>query len=188
MKIEMSLPNDADLLADLHSCWDDALQIAVRLDDDLLAELVENGFVLDERQTQKGEWARSRRISGHEGTLRDFPGLEVVPPSPLPYEGLRNKRPSMEKAISTGRVTHQEPDQIVAQALVIQVIPHHNGEIFLSKTAVNQNPKFFGWPFTGKTRPKKASNPSYPQREPDPVVNIRVFDKSGTLIVEVTDF
>src|SRR5690606_29155885 len=68
-----------------------------------------------------------------------------------------------------------------AEALVIQVVPHHNGEVFLSKRAVDQNPDFFGWPFTGLTVPKLMGRPAYPQRIPDPVVNLRVYDAAGTV-------
>lgn len=70
---------------------------------------------------------------------------------------------------------------ILADGFVIQVIPHHNGEILLSKVAVDQNRPFFGFPFTGATVPKKIGNPTYPQRVPDPIVNIRVFDDKGAL-------
>src|SRR5207244_789767 len=66
-----------------------------------------------------------------------------------------------------------------AEALVMQVRPHHNGEIFLSKRAIDQDPAFFGWPFIGRSTPKKSTNPSYPQRVPDPVVDIRVINAAG---------
>jgi HKD family nuclease len=62
-----------------------------------------------------------------------------------------------------------------ADTLVIQIKPHHNGEIFLSKLAVDENPAFFGFPFTGWTTPKKVTNPQYPQRIPDPIANIVVY-------------
>ncbi|MEG0836015.1 MAG: hypothetical protein RR413_11280, partial [Christensenellaceae bacterium] len=60
-------------------------------------------------------------------------------------------------------------------------VPHYNGEVFLSKRAIDQNPVFFGFPFTGQTNPKKATNASYPQREPDPIVNIFIYDAAGNL-------
>ena len=69
-----------------------------------------------------------------------------------------------------------------SDVFVIQISPHHNGEIFLSKSAVKQNPSFFGYPFSGRTVPKRAGNPSYPQRIPDPVVAIRVYDASGAFV------
>lgn len=66
--------------------------------------------------------------------------------------------------------------------------PHYNGEILLSKIAVDQNPTFFGYPFTGMTVPKKAGNPTYPQRVPDPIVNIYVYDNTGALVNTATNY
>ena len=82
----------------------------------------------------------------------------------------------------------QAPRNAAAKALVIQIVPHRNGEVFLSKIAINQNPSFFGYPFTGATTPKKPTNPSYPQREPDPVVNITVFDSLGEALTQLRRF
>ena len=65
----------------------------------------------------------------------------------------------------------------------MQITPHRNGEVFLSKAAMDQDPAFFGWPFTGRTVPKMSTNPSYPQREPDPVVDLKVRDDTGSLIL-----
>src|SRR5205085_2252108 len=88
--------------------------------------------------------------------------------------------------------TRQAPATLAAivssEALVIQIVPHHNGEVFLSKIAVNQNPGFFGFPFRGITTPKIARNPSYPQRVPDPVVNITVYDAAGNVTLTRTAF
>lgn len=77
---------------------------------------------------------------------------------------------------------------IVVDGFAIQVNPHSNGEIHLSKLATDQNSSFFHYPFTGMTVPKKSSNPSYPQCTPDPMVNIRVFDSTGTLVNTVLDY
>ena len=71
---------------------------------------------------------------------------------------------------------------VIVEGLVMLITPHYNGDILLSKIAVNQNPSFFGFPFTGHTTPKLASNPTYPQRDPDPVVNIYVYDSSDALV------
>lgn len=64
-------------------------------------------------------------------------------------------------------------------ALLIEVRPHHNGEVFLSKRAVDDDPGFFGYPFTGWTTPKRGSNPPYPMLSPDPAVEIVVHDAQG---------
>src|SRR5690606_13423863 len=46
--------------------------------------------------------------------------------------------------------------------------------------AALQNPAFFNWPFTGKTTPKKVGNPSYPQLDPDPIIDLVVLGASPT--------
>lgn len=79
-------------------------------------------------------------------------------------------------------------DQNHFETLLIQIKPHHNGEIFLSKLAVNERPAFFGFPFTGQTIPKKASNSSYPQREPDPIVNILVYGSNFTELLKLENY
>lgn len=113
------------------------------------------------------------------------------PPSPIPKETFStaqqanaapHEQPTTHRAPATPAAT------VSSEALVIQIVPHHNGEVFLSKIAVNQNPSFFGFPFTGATTPKIASNPSYPQRVPDPVVNITVYDGVGNVAVTKTAF
>jgi hypothetical protein len=65
---------------------------------------------------------------------------------------------------------------------VIQIVPHDNGEVFLSKIAADQDPEFFGLPFTGLTIPKTLGGRPYPQRLPDPIVNIRIYDAQGNII------
>jgi hypothetical protein len=60
--------------------------------------------------------------------------------------------------------------------------------VFLSKTAINQNPDFFGFPFTGRTKPKFPSNPAYPQRVPDPLVNINVYGATDKRVLRLARF
>jgi hypothetical protein len=74
----------------------------------------------------------------------------------------------------------------MASGFAIQIKPHHNGEIFLSVSAALQNPAFFRWPFTGATTPKKPGNPSYPQLDPDPVVNIVVYGAPTTPLLTLS--
>jgi len=73
----------------------------------------------------------------------------------------------------------------VQKTLLIDVRPHHNGELLLSKLAVNSDPEFFGFPFTGRTIPKRVGNAPYPMAEPDPRVEIVVRDASGDVIRRV---
>ncbi|HGF7286378.1 hypothetical protein FKY77_06260 [Enterococcus faecium] len=69
--------------------------------------------------------------------------------------------------------------QEIVGKLLIEVIPHHNGEVFLSVRAVNKNPDFFGLPFTGASTPTKAF--SYPSRDPKPNVTLNVYDSLNNL-------
>ena len=74
------------------------------------------------------------------------------------------------------------------RGFAIQIKPHRNGEIFLSYTAVRQNPDFFGWPFSGRTTPKISNNLSYPQRIPDPVANIEVRGAEPSPILALSKY
>jgi HKD family nuclease len=65
---------------------------------------------------------------------------------------------------------------------LIEVRPHHNGEVFLSYSAVKQHPAFFQYPFTGLSTPRSASNAPYPMMHPDPIVEIIVYDIGGNMI------
>lgn len=107
------------------------------------------------------------------------PDIKIKPPSPLP-KGLfvKKKKPTKAKPVSRSTAP-RTASPVIADSLVIQILPHENGEIFLSKRALDQNPDFFGYPFSGRTTPKKGSNTSYPQRQPDPVVRFMVFNTRG---------
>ncbi len=166
VQIELDLPADAADLAVLDDAWTALLPSAcpatVPLDGAALDRLLKAGLVLDERAMQIN---RPRGDAASFGTGRGqlFRGVPVLPESPLP---------PLHRA-SRGAPGDAPPHP--ARRFAIQIKPHHNGEIFLSVTAAMQNPAFFDWPFTGRTSPKKAGNPSYPQRDPDPVANIAVY-------------
>lgn len=110
------------------------------------------------------------------GGMVIFPRIRPAPPSPIPKGVLTTATPVLPAAPGglplppvvvgppvLGGVLPAPPAAIsptvaavAATALVIQLRPHDNGEIFLSMRAVNQNPAFFGYPFSGNTKPKKA--------------------------------
>ncbi len=93
---------------------------------------------------------------------------------------------SKKRAVAPkGAAQKRTPSPVSTEALVIQIVPHHNGEVFLSKIAVDQNPNFFGFPFTGQTAPKKANNPSYPQREPNPIVDLKIYGDGAVPVVHL---
>ena len=168
--IELDLPADAENLAALESAWTGLLPALCSATEVLtirrIQELLDEGVVVPEgamlvNAADDARVGRSRRTTPSQ--------FHVLPESPLPKKLLSAKR----IAVSAG------PATVVGTAgvrgLAIQIKPHHNGEIFLSRTAAAQNPSFFNWPFTGRTTPKKPSNPSYPQLDPDPIVDISVF-------------
>lgn len=170
VKIEMSLPQDNDILSQFEICWERTLAVSRILTNDLMFELRENELIVDEISSRRDINQRGRRSSNRQEII--FPKIRIVPPSSVPKQSLPSRPlPVINETVS---VTNNPP--LAVEALVIQIVPHRNGEIFLSKKAIDQNPEFFGFPFTGNTIPKKATNPSYPQHTPDPVVNIRVLD------------
>jgi len=183
IKLILSLPSDSQTLADLDACWTDALQVSATLTPSLLAQLAGAGYLLDESQKSGAISSGSNKLPGQQPFASQFPSIHVVPPSPIPapVKGLLPKKPKIAPVLLPMPV-------IGAQGLVIQIVPHHNGEVFLSKLAIDQNPSFFGWPFSGQTVPKKPSNKPYPQRIPDPIVDLRLYDASGSLKIQHNPF
>ncbi|AJC64954.1 phospholipase D family protein [Dickeya zeae] len=175
--LDLVLPEDDSIYNDLETMWGSLLPhscVATKpFEQKLLDELIANGAILSELDKQ----ARAKLTGNYPTAPRT--GLVCKPASPLPASIMKRKTLT-PKTQATGIMGQlQYPQQVVA-GLIIQIKPHHNGEIFLSKIAVLQNQSFFGWPFKGSTTPKKAGNPAYPQRTPDPVVNINVYGPATT--------
>jgi hypothetical protein len=61
-------------------------------------------------------------------------------------------------------------------------------EIYLFKRALDEDPAFWGLPFRGITTPKLATTVPQPQPEPLPIVSITIYDASGAVLHEVTDY
>ncbi len=163
--IDMDRTTDAGVVTEFTGLWDDTLQAARLLDRPLLAELLAANLLADEAQSQR-RTSRASAVAAGGPAKPKFPKLAFRPPSAIPRSAIqpKTKQPTRTPAVALPATTAT----VGAAALVIQITAHHNGEIFLSKGAVNQDPAFFGWPFTGNTVPKKAANPSYPQRTPEP--------------------
>jgi len=190
IRLDLSLPADDSVKAELLACWDDAVTASLPLNATLLSRLSATGMVLDENQMQRGG-SRSSVSSAAGGVVTGFPAMHIRPPSPIPAGSMRQRRaPARPQKKAPAILTATVPilPSVGTQALIIQIAPHHNGEVFLSKGAANQNPAFFGWPFTGQTLPKKPTNPSYPQRTPDPVVDLKVYDSSGKIAIQHNPF
>jgi len=180
IKISMVIPEDIDFLNEVIEGWETCKKSSRKLDKDLLNRLIVQNLVQDEktiRSTSKRYQQPS--VSSSESVLQDpviFTKFKTVPPDPLPRNVLisKTKEPTQGKR----RTKYTIKQNITpATTLIMDIVPHHNGEVFLSKNAVNQNHAFFGWPFTGHTKPKKETNPSYPQRFPDPIVELVLIDQ-----------
>jgi len=177
VKIEFDLPNDRKEWLDFSGWWSDLLAHpnCLNLSSTLLTKLIAEGVLLDETRSTAG----MARGVGKRSNL--FPSTKSKPASPLrATASVPGKKPSIARA--------KKLIPIIPEAHLIQIRSHHNGEIFLSKGAVNQYPEFFGFPFTGSAKPKKASNQPYPQRVPDPITHWRAFKKGKGAPEELPNF
>lgn len=52
-------------------------------------------------------------------------------------------------------------------------------EIYMSKNAINEDPAFFGHPFKGRNKPKRAGNVPQPELSPRPNVDLRILGPDG---------
>ena len=179
-----------------YSVLDDEFECCIALDDHVIKSLQESDCLLDETsQASKGHKKRNVGSTGKNTAIETlFGDYRALPPRALPKLG-KTKKPNGskgQKAATPVNVTGVAANSaIAANGLVMQVKQmqaKHNGEIMLSKMAVDQNPGFFGYPFSGHTTPKFARNASSPQRKPDPIVNIQIIDASGKLITNVPDY
>lgn len=187
VKVELDRPEDEVSFEEALSCWEsllpDVCSMTREFDQAFIDELLSRGLIFDEsvsklRQPRTVETSPDGSSAEEVSRPSLFPRSYPKPPSPIPKEIFTTAKPAPRSRKSTKRAA-STPSPVASEALVIQIVPHHNGEVFLSKQAVDQNPIFFGSPFTGRTAPKRTGNPSYPQRDPDPVVNITVYDRHG---------
>jgi len=204
IKIEFDRPEDEadfqEALASWTSLLPNVCAMTQQLDAALIQGLFADGLIFDENITKpkqpkedltSPDGSPAPAATPPKQTEGRFPRAYPKPPSPIPKEAFPAALPTTA-APQAQPTTQQAPATpaatVSSEALVIQVVPHHNGEVFLSKIAINQNPGFFGFPFTGATTPKFAQNPTYPQRVPDPVVNITVYDAAGNVAVTKIGF
>jgi len=209
VKIEFDLPEDDASWQEALSCWTsllpDQCPMTRRLDTELLDSLFQQEMVCDERSSRskslRDVHSPEEPSEQAEPLPELFPVVRMVPPSPIP-KGLfsppprrtpAKKAPKKSPAKSTKRPRAEPPPLptpvvVSAEAMVIEIVPPSNNEVRLSKGAIDQNPDFFGFPFTGSTVPKKpgtSENPRnrpYPQRTPDPTVQTTVYDVAGESI------
>jgi HKD family nuclease len=197
IRIDFALPADTATFREASACWDTLLPVACPssrlLDDKLLSELVTADLLFDESiPRQRFKDPDAAQSTSKTGRPRLFPLRYPKPPESLPLSALpasTTRRPKIPSSSPPMAVTRRlQVAASLGQELVLQIVPHHNGEVFLSKLAINQNPRFFGFPFSGQTTPKKASNASYPQREPDPIVDVTVYDNRGAPVLQKLNY
>lgn len=179
LQLDLELPDDSSGLRTFDTAWQQLLPNACpatfELNSKLLRQLVNNGSVAPESQSSHdiGDHASVGQLQPRAPSV-----LAVKPESPLPRSIVRPQVAQSQRHLAKSPV----------RGFAIQIKPHHNGEILLSVTAANQNPSFFHWPFQGKTTPKKPGNPSYPQLEPDPVVDLVVFGANRESVLKLSGY
>jgi hypothetical protein len=186
--------------------WQTAGPACLRVDASLIQRLYAEGDLLPERAIAAARRvaAAAPRSGSSARTVGRPPlfgssGAVSLPPAPPPLPPMAppavtppatppapsRTRPRRRLAASTPSPGATTPAASITaagaihQTLVIEVRPQHNGEIHLSKTAVDSDPGFFGFPFSGWTTPKRHGNPPYPMAQPDPQVEIVVYGRNG---------
>ncbi len=202
----------ADFLASFRAgldIWQSPGPACRALDAALIRDLYAQGELLSEAVIAQG--ARAARAATRRSTnaraagrtsLFGSSGIKVLPPSPEPMPPLPPaivvppplppavvvpppKPPTPAVAPTTPPATPAATSPGIHTAFLIEVRPHKNGEIFLSKLAATADPGFFGMPFTGWTTPARAGNAPYPEASPDPQVEIVIFDVAGNEVKRV---
>lgn len=103
----------------------------------------------------------------------------VKPTIPSPASGVV---PPILSLGATGLGSAPSPVPAGTKCLYMEVRPHHNGEVFLSYRAIDDDPIFFGHPFSGWTTPRAKGAKPYPMATPDPIVDIVVYDVAGNVV------
>lgn len=193
---QMAVIHEARALAT--SWMDESNGLAVEMDTDRLRELVSKGILpLEKHIVVKSKLTASARPPS---TAKDMPRWFVrkakLPAAPAPPT-------KGSPAVSASDLRKLAPNLIVGPTAksvpgAAQNAPSsfyldmpggkRKTELYLVKAALNENPAFFGHPFSGQTVPKNPKNPSQPERSPSPVVDVVVVDSSGTEIERVSDY
>lgn len=196
IELEFDIPEEQDAFDHVHlmyrSLLPDACVATRELNDEILAKLEADGLLLDEtKKAGSNGWVKRKVAHPPEEEHK----LPVKPASSLPSHVVFGKAPRKKELAKKADTLKVQADAVdVTKPLVpvsgfaIQIKLHHNGEIFLSKTAAQQNPAFFGMPFTGQTTPKKGENEGYPQRSPDPLCNIVVFGAGNAVLYSTSKY
>ncbi|WP_369355196.1 phospholipase D family protein [Lysinibacillus capsici] len=187
IEFDLTIPSEAKEFKEFHDSWQDLIPHCLLLDTPKLNALISSGALLDESKRVIRSSSSSSGSGSSSSSIKTSPSFSTKPPRAI-------SKGAITKIISGGTpspTTTAPPISTTVpgvNSLAIQITPKANGEILLSKLAVNQNPGFWGYPFTGFSTPKKASNPPYPQRTPDPIVNVNLFNSSGIQINRLNNY
>ncbi len=177
----LTLKNDDVVVNDLRSAldyWQSLGDNCKLVTPELMKELHEQGDLPSEQQLSAGIAASRSAIwgtSSRERSVRFSSGGSNAPPTPPRF-------PSGAAPPAVEPTTVLPPAGSTRRQFVIQVRPHRNGEVFLSYRAVTARPDFFQYPYTGRSVPRSARGMSYPAMEPDPTVEIIVYDSAGAIL------
>lgn len=178
--VDLDIAQEKNLYSDLRAIWDELLPnmcpATQALTQGVINQLVADGHVLAETALVK---LRAKGRAAAAPVTKS--GLKLQPPTPLPPKAKTAPKPNAPGAAAAAAGTQTTTG--AAAGFAIQIKPHANGEIFLSVSAALQNPAFFDFPFNGWTVPKTAGGNPYPQRLPDPKVNIQVYGAGRALIL-----
>ncbi len=209
IQLDLADPPSADFhrgLSRALDLWQTPGPACRQVDAPLLHSLYASGELLAERAIAAGHRAevaatRSEHAAGTAGRPAFFgaSGAALLAPIPSPLPPMAAAAIVPDTSTGTAahgggkrrRPTRRAPQAASGQhnALLIEVRPHDNGEVFLSKKAVDEDPGFFGFPFSGWAVPKrKKNNPPYPERTPDPHVELILLNRRGQAGVPVPHY
>lgn len=127
-------------------------------------------------------------------SMPPLPAAPVTPKAAPRVSGSKSSTPAQPKKRGAKPVPGvSSPVTVSASALVpqhnellIRVNPRNKTEIYLAQAPLQEDPAFFGWPFLGRTTPRR-NNPGQPQPDPLPVADVTVFDATGAVLGRVRD-
>lgn len=115
-------------------------------------------------------------------TPEPLPPLPAAPVSPnLPPPSPPSSPPIPPRGRGGMARATRRPSGIHSVFYII-VNPRQKTEIHLCKAALTDDPGFFNYPFTGRTAPRQRGGATHPEADPRPIVDIEVYDDSGSLI------
>ncbi len=201
---DLTDPRQAESLreaVDVLDAWTDtSTGLCVRLDPKSLVEMNARGWLPTEERI-----AAKRQPSGSSSSGSSSGGASAAPPAGLrkqprppnvphstsmgppavalpnaaaPARRIRARRVRARAVGGTGRgrATHD--------ALVIDIATAKKTEVFLAKSALADDPVFFGHPFQGLTSPRRSTSSPQPERQPRPVVDLLLIGANGEQLSE----